>query len=327
MTGGEPMRSVMRIAAGLALGLVGLAPATDASAEYPEKPIRLIVPTQAGGGMDSVARILQRHFDETKALPQNLVIVNMDGAGGTIGTRAVKDAEPDGYTIGFWHEGLVTSAAMGVVDYDHGAFEVLGATGYGDLGFGVGKDSAIQSFDDLIATAEANPDSVKCATNVGLPVHFVPLMVQEAAGVQFRYVQVGGGAKRMPSVVAGHTDFAIFGALEFVGWAEAGLKPIIIFSDQRSPVLPDVPTAQEKGVDVIAKASRIWLAPKGTPPERLEYLTDALREAMSSPEVQQRFEDLGLVPRFVEPDEIEAELDSWRENTLPLVAKARELQG
>jgi len=92
-------------------------------------------------------------------------------------------------------------------------------------------------------------------------------------------------------------------------------------------VLPDVPTAQEKGVDVIAKANRIWLAPKGTPPERLEYLTGALREAMASPEVQQRFEDLGLVPRFVEPEEIEAELDSWRDNTLPLVAKARELQG
>lgn len=306
-------------AAGLALSLAG-----PALAEYPDKPIRIIVPTNAGGGMDSTARILQRHLEAEKGI--NLAVVNMAGAGGTIGTRAIMEADPDGYTIGFWHEGLITSAAMGVVDYDHTAFEILGSTGFAPLGFGVGEDNEIDTFEELLKTAEANPDQVKCATNVGLPVHFVPLMVADAADVEFRYVQVGGGAKRMPSVVAGHTDFAIFGVLEFVQFKEAGLKPIVVFSEERSPVVPDVPTAKEHGIDVVAASSRIWLAPKGTPPEQLEFLTAMLRDAMAAPEVKARFEELGMTAEFVEPEEVEADLDRWKERATPLVEAARSLQ-
>jgi len=319
-----------RLVAGVIGATVGMAAIAglgdEAAAEYPEKPIRVIVPTQAGGGMDSVARILQRHFDEKGGLGANMVVVNMPGAGGTLGTRSIMEADPDGYTVGFWHEGLITSNAMGVVDYDHSAFEVLGSTGYGLLGFGVGEDSPYETFDDLIEAARANPGDVKAATNVGLPVHFVPLMVADAAGVEFRYVQVGGGAKRFPSVVAGHTDFAIFGVIEFINWGDAGLRPIVLFADERSPLLPDVPTAKEHGVDIEARANRIWLAPKGTPQEALDHITSALREAMADPEVQARFSELGVEPEFVEPEPLIAELDGWRDRAMPLVEKARELQ-
>lgn len=313
-------------------GVAILAAATFASldpahAAYPEKPIRVIVPTQAGGGMDSVARIMQRYFDEHgDVLGQKMVVVNMDGAGGTVGTRAIKDAEPDGYTIGMWHEGLVTSNVMGVVDYDHTAFELLGVTGYGDLGFGVGKDSPYQTFEALLDGARAAPNTVKCATNIGLPVHFVPLMVQDAAGVEFRYVQVGGGAKRFPSVVAGHTDFAIFGAIELVKWRDADLVPIVMFADKRNALLPDVPTARELGIDVVARNNRIWLGPKGMPPEVVEHLKNAFRTAMEDPAIQEQMVDQGLVPAFVEPDALLLELNWWAEKAGPLVAKARELQ-
>jgi tripartite-type tricarboxylate transporter receptor subunit TctC len=295
-------------------------------AEYPEEPIKIIVPTQAGGGMDSVARILQRYFESTNVLGQKVVVVNMAGAGGTIATRAIMEAEPDGYTVGFWHEGLITSRAMGVVDYDHDAFEVLGATGYGDLGFGVSVDSPYQTFEELIAAARTSPDTVKCATNVGLPVHFVPLMVQDQADVQFRYVQVGGGAKRFPSVVAMHTDFAIFGALEFVKWADADLKPIVMFSEERLEQLPDVPTAKEHGIDIVANAQRIWLAPKGTPKEATDFLVDALRTAMADDQVKGQLEELGMVADYVEPEAVRANLDLWRERTSALADEARKLQ-
>ncbi|MEZ5936364.1 MAG: tripartite tricarboxylate transporter substrate binding protein [Alphaproteobacteria bacterium] len=316
-------RAVLGLAAA-GLTLVGLGGA--AGAAFPEKPIKIVVPTQAGGGMDSVARILQRYFESSNALGQNVVVVNMEGAGGTIGTRAIMEAEPDGYTVGFWHEGLITSKAMGVVDYDHDAFEVLGATGYGDLGFGVSVNSPYQTFEGLLAAAKENPDTVKCATNVGLPVHFVPLMVQDQADVEFRYVQVGGGAKRFPSVVAMHTDFAIFGALEFVKWADADLKPIVMFSEERLPQLPNVPTAKEHGIDIVANAHRIWLAPKGTPEEAVTFLTDALRTAMADAEVKAQLEELGMVATYVEPDAVRANLDVWRERTTTLAEKARELK-
>ncbi|MGF1477387.1 MAG: tripartite tricarboxylate transporter substrate binding protein [Geminicoccaceae bacterium] len=314
-------RSLAGAAMALSLGF-----AAGAEAAFPEKPIKVVVPTQAGGGMDSVARILQRYFEESGALGTKMVVVNMPGAGGTVGTRAIKESEPDGYTVGFWHEGLITSGAMGVADYNHEAFELLGATGYGDLGFGVSSNSPYQTFDELIEAARENPDSVKCATNIGLPVHFVPLMVQDAADVEFRYVQVGGGAKRFPSVVAQHTDFAIFGATEFIKWGDADLKPIILFSEERLPQLPDVPTAKEKGIDIVAKANRIWLTPKGTPQEAVDHIVAALRTAMADEAVIAEFEGLGLAPVFVEPDAIRSELDWWNEKATPLVETAKTLQ-
>ncbi|MEO1017913.1 MAG: tripartite tricarboxylate transporter substrate binding protein [Pseudomonadota bacterium] len=316
---------------GLALAAVAFIAVTGigigtAQAEFPEKPIKVVVPTQAGGGMDSTARILQRYFDENEELGVKFAVVNMPGAGGTIGTRTIKDADPDGYTIGFWHEGIITSNAMGVVDYNHEDFEVLGSTGFGILGFGVGENSEIDSFEQLLETARANPDQVKNAANVGLPVHFVPLMVADEADVEFRYVQVGGGAKRFPSVVAGHTDFAIFGLIEFVKWKDAELRPVVLFAEERSPLLPDVPTAKEHGLDIVVGSSRIWLAPKGTPPEVTAKLVEAMQSAMEDPGVQQQFADLGLEPVYISPEKVVADLDWWRSKAEPLVAKARELQ-
>ncbi len=113
-------------------------PALALSQDYPNKPVRAIVPTNAGGSVDSVARIIQRFADSDAAFGQKIAVVNMDGAGGTIGTRAVHDAEPDGYTIGLWHEGLITSAVMGVTDFDHTDFTILGITGYSEIGLGTG---------------------------------------------------------------------------------------------------------------------------------------------------------------------------------------------
>ena len=139
-----PMAAAVALAA-----FTSAAVAEAAVAEYPEKPVRIVVPTQAGGGMDSVARILQAYNDETNFLGNKIVVINKPGAGGTIATREIMESEADGYTIGFWHEGLITSKVMGVVDFDHSDFEVLGATGYGTLGLGVSADSDIKSFEDV----------------------------------------------------------------------------------------------------------------------------------------------------------------------------------
>lgn len=317
-------RAVMAAPLAAALALTIAMP--HAFAEYPDKPVRIIVPTQAGGGMDTVARILQKYNDETNFLGNKIVIINKPGAGGTIATRTIRESDPDGYTIGFWHEGLITSKVMGVVDYDHSDFEVLGATGYGALGLGVSKNSSIKSFKDLIDAAKANSGSVKVATNVGLPVHFVPLMVEKAAGVQFKFVQVGGGAKRFPSVVATHTDTAIFGAAEFIKWADADLVPVILFAEKRLDLLPDLPTAKEMGIDVLAASNRIWLAPKGTPEDVTAHITKALEMAMADPAVKKQFQELGLIADFVPPDVLKAQLDDWKARAEPLVGKAMELK-
>lgn len=308
-----------------AAALVAL-PAFANAQDYPTKPVRAIVPTNAGGSVDSVARIIQRFADTDGGFGQKIAVVNMDGAGGTIGTRAVNEAEPDGYTIGLWHEGLITSAVMGVTDFDHTDFTILGITGYSEIGLGTAAGGKISDFDDLIAKAKAAPDTISVATNVGLAVHFVPLMMQEKAGVTLHYVQVGGGAKRFPSVAGGHTDVAIFAVSEFIQWKDAGLKPLVIFSEERVPELPDVPTAKEMGVELVANGMRIWTAPKGIPEEARTKLTALLKAAVESPDGKQAFVDAGFRPVFIGPDETLAILDGWAANSRPLVETAKQLQ-
>jgi tripartite-type tricarboxylate transporter receptor subunit TctC len=215
---------------------------------------------------------------------------------------------------------------MGVVDFDHSAFRILGTTGYTEIGLGIGKNNELKSYDDMIAKAKAKPDSVLVATNVGLAVHFVPLMLQERAGVSFRYVQTGGGAKRFPSVVAGHTDIAIFGVSELVKWSDADLRPILIFSEERVPELPDVPTAKEKGIDMVSNGYRIWVAPKDIPDEAFEKLSGMLRSALEDENVKKDLTNAGFRAVFIDPDQTRKILDKWRADAEPLVAKAKELK-
>lgn len=313
------------VAAACTAAAIALVVSSGAAAAYPEKPIKIIVPTGAGGAIDGIARIFERAFEEHKILPQRMVVVNMDGAGGTIGTRAIKDAEPDGYTIGLWHSGLVTSAAMGVTDYDHSAFTIIGSTGFAVMGLAVKADGKVGSFKKMIEMSKAEPSSIKVAVNIGLPVHFIPLTVADKAGVEMRMVQVGGGAKRLASVLGGHTDVALFSVQEFLKYEPSGLKPINVFSAERSPLLPDVPTAVEMGVDVLASDSRIWLAPKGVPKERVDYLVKAFETAMSKADVKERLEGFGINAHFVDPVTLTKELDRTRDEVTPLVAKARSL--
>ncbi|WP_439579179.1 Bug family tripartite tricarboxylate transporter substrate binding protein [Elioraea sp.] len=323
ITGGVPRRSLL---AGPALIGVLAARRAGAQATYPAQPIRVIVPTDPGGAMDGLARVFQRAFEQTRAIPRNVVIVNMAGAGGTIGTRAIRDAAPDGHTIGFWHDGLVTSRAMGVVDFDHTAFEIIGATGFAELGIATAANGRFKTFAELLDFARSRPREVTVAANIGLPVHFVPMQLAQAAGVEFRYVQAGGGARRYQSLVGGHTDIAMFSVSELLQFGQTGVRSILLLSERRSPQLPDVPTAKELGLDVVSTSGRIWLAPKGTPPDRIAFLREAFRTAMKDERVAKQLTDFGLEPIFVEPERVLAELDRSLAETLPLVERARQIQ-
>lgn len=293
---------------------------------FPDKPIRIIIPTNAGGSMDSVGRIFQRTFEEKKIIPQKTVIVNLAGAGGTLGTRKIKDSAPDGYTIGFWHDGIITSKAMGVVDYDHTAFEIIGISGYSELGLGIRKDSPYTSLDKAIAKLKAEPKSIKVATNIGLPVHFNPLIVFDEAGVDALMVQAGGGAKRLASILGGHTDTAVFSVPEFIKFKKAGLEPMVVFSDKRNALLPDTATAKESGINFSTQSNRIWIAPKGTPKDVIAYLSNAIKTAMEDPGVKAEFASLGVNPHFKGPEETKKSLQAYLQKVQPMVDKARMLK-
>ncbi len=315
---------VLQITRRVALALSFAIAAPIGAFAFPDEPIKIIVPTDPGGAMDGIARVFQKAFETSDLLADNMPVINMAGAGGTIGTREIKDAPADGYTIGIWHDGIVTSKAMGVVDYDQSAFSVIGATGYADLGLAVSAKAPFSTFEEMIAYAKEHPGEVTVAVNIGLPVHFVPMRVATDAGLDLRYVQVGGGAKRYQSLVGGHTNIALFSTQELLKFGGTGIEPLVMLTEERVDALPDVPTAKEFGIDVVSPSQRIWLAPKDVPADRLEALRTAFKTAMEREDVAKQLQDFGLNAEFVDADEVNALLDEAREATLPLVPKARE---
>jgi len=296
----------------VAAGMAPFAMNRGLAANYPDKPVRLIVPIAAGGQTDVVARLLQQTIDKKKLLPQPIVVVNNAAAGGAIGTRQVKESEADGYTIGMFHMGLLTAAAMGVVDYDHGAFELIGQVGRTQVGMGTLADGRFKTIQEAIAAAKEKPETVTVAMNIGLLPHFVPLMFEQDAGVRFRYVQAGGGAVRLKSVLGKHTELSLFSGPEFVLFRSQGIKPLVMFSDMRTPELPDVPTAREIGVGTAFEERVIAFAPKGTPKDRIEVIATALRTAMSDPELIERYKGLGIDNVFVEGPKLRQLLDGLK---------------
>jgi putative tricarboxylic transport membrane protein len=305
----------------LAIGSVLPAAAQD----YPNRPLRIIVPTDPGGDIDTIARAFQREFEEQKLFP-SAVVLNQPGGGGTVGTRALRDAQPDGYTIGLWNPGIITSRAMGVVDYDHTAFEILGGSGAAATGLGLKSDAPYADMQAVVDKLKAEPGSITFATNIGLPVHFVPMMFGEAAGIDFRFAQIGGGSQRLASILGGHTDISMFSVSEFLRFAESGIRPLMLFSAERDERLPDVPTATELGFDFVREDGRIWLAPKGVPADRLEYLRNAIATVLEDEEVKQSFVSLGLSPIYQPAEQVQADLDKMLADALPLVEKARSLK-
>ena len=295
-----------------AAGAMPFAVKRGAAASYPEKPVRLIVPIAAGGQTDVVARLLQQTIDRRKLLPQPIVVVNNAAAGGTTGTRQVKDAEADGYTVGIFHMGLLTAPAMGVVDYDHGAFELIGQVGRTEVGMGGLADGRFKTIQEAIAGAKEKPETVTVAMNIGLLPHFVPLMFQHDAGVKFRYVQAGGGAIRLRSILGKHTELSLFSGPEFLLYKSQGIRPLVMFSEARVPELPDTPTAKEVGVPTVFEERLIVFAPKGAPRVNLDVVARALRAAMEDPEVAARYKSLGIDGVFIEGPRLRTILDGLK---------------
>jgi putative tricarboxylic transport membrane protein len=280
-----------------------------ALAAYPEKPIRVIIPTAAGGSTDLVGRIFQLTLERTKGLPEPLAIVNNGAAGGTVGTRMIKDAEPDGYTLGIWHMGLITAPAMGVVDYDHNAYELVAQVGRIQIGMGVRDDSRFKTAKDLVEAAKAQPNTITLAMNIGLLPHFVPLMFATEAGFTFRPVQTGGGAPRLKSLMGGHTEVSLFSVPEFINFKAQGIRPIVLFSQQRTPLLPDLPAVTEFGYKTTFEERILVLAPKGTPADRVKVLADAFKAAMDDPDLVKRFNEQGIERVFLTGAELKTALD------------------
>lgn len=276
---------------------------------YPSKPIKVVVPFKAGGGSDTFARLIQKAVAKSSVIDQPIVIVNQDGGSGTIGSRKVKNAKPDGYTFLCLHEGIMSAKHSGSVPYGPEAFDAVAQTGDIPMVVVVGRQSPYTSLKNLMVASRDQPDSLRMGTNMGAPPHFTARELEQVVpGSAFNYVQSGGGQKRYALLIGDHIDLALFSLAEYMAFKGDGkIRALAVLLNDRHPGAPEIPTAVEQGIDVVASNAHFWWAPKGTPPARMAIFAEVLKEALKDAEVRERLEQLRIAPVFRDG----AALDDW----------------
>ncbi len=283
----------------LAVPILALGIATGTWAQYPTKPITMIVPFAAGGPTDTVARSIAIAMQGT--LKQTVLVENVGGAGGTIGVGRVAKASPDGYTILLYHIGMSTVPAL----YRKLSFDPLKDFAYIGLVNEVPMTMIARAnfppnnFKEFLAYVKANKTKVTYANaGLGAASHLCGLLFMSAIETDFTTVPYKGTAPAMNDLLGGQVDFMCDQTTNTTSQIRSGkVKAYAVTTAKRVPSLPSIPTMQEEGLKGFEVA--VWhalYAPKGTPPAVIDTLVKANQAALKDPGVIKRFEDLGTEP-------------------------------
>ena len=306
----KSLRSIVAVAV--------LVSAAAAAADFPAKPIRVVVPWPAGGSTDTLARIVGQRL--TTIVGQPVVIDNRAGAAGTIGVDMVAKAIPDGYTITIVEAAhVVLPATTAKLPYDLARdFMPLTLIGVSPQILFLYAGSPAKSLKDFITLAKAKPGEIAVAhTGVGSFTHLTLELLQSRTGTKFNQVSYKGAAPAMIDLAGGQVQLAIFTLASAAGTLRTGrITPVAIMGDKRVDALPDVPTVGELGMkDLVINQFWGYVAPAGVPAAVIARLNKDLVAAIDHPSVRERVTDLAVDVRTSTPQQLKtfigAELQRW----------------
>jgi tripartite-type tricarboxylate transporter receptor subunit TctC len=276
--------------------LLAVATVSVSAQNYPTKSITVVVPFPAGGPSDVVARIVTDHMGRT--LGHQLVIENVGGAGGTLGSARVAAAAPDGYTLlaGSMGSHVAAPVLTPNLKYDPSKdFEPIGFTAHSPAVIAARKDFPAKDVAEFVAYVKQNGDKVKQAHGgIGASSHMACLLFTSELGLKPTLVAYRGTGPAVNDLVGGHVDFLCEQSVSVAEQIKAGtIKGYVVSAAARLPALPDVPSAKEAGINY---EMSIWagiFAPKGVSKEVVDKLAAALDKALDDPTVQKRLGELG----------------------------------
>ena len=254
-----------------------------ALAAFPEKPIEIVVPFNAGGGTDIMTRIFAEHLAD--ALESPVVVVNRPGAGGEVGMTEVAEAAPDGYKLIVINTpNVLTIPVEREARFSVDSFDLLGTIAEDPGTLSVLADSEITSIEDLAAAAGAAPDEITFGTaGVGSAGHIAVLLFEQAAGVSMRHIPYSGSSEVRTGLLNGDIMVATANLGEALTFADGQPWRILgVMASERVASQPDLPTFAEAGFPITAGSLRGLGAPAGTPDDVLETLRTAMAEVMAS---------------------------------------------
>lgn len=279
------------------LALVALlSPLTAVAGPYPNRPVTLVVPFEAGGSTDVSARVVAKALSEI--LGQPVIVLNQPGAGGRIGTRRVATADADGYTL-LWGSGS-TLAVAPVLYPDQTYLTTLVPVSLGALQpflFVTSPATNAKTVAELVALARQKPDVLNFASaGVGSSNHLLGEIFMSATGTRFVHVPYKGSTSARDAVINGDAQLMDEVLAPLIAQIKTGqLVPLLITSQSRLASLPNVPTAQEAGLPDLSITGFFGLmAPPKTPPEVVAALNAAMKKALESPELRKSFDSMSF---------------------------------
>jgi tripartite-type tricarboxylate transporter receptor subunit TctC len=313
---GENAMSRFATAAALLLATM-LTAMSAAAADYPTRAVTLVVPYPPGGGVDAMARVVAAKLSE--AMHAQFIVDNRAGAGGTIGTRAVAQAAPDGYTLLLGHTGTISinPSLYAHAGYDpRKDFAPIGLVASMPVALLANPSFPAKSIAEFIAMAKKDPGKFNLGTSaLGTGGYMCAELFKAEAGVNVAIIPYKGTAPVMNDLLGGHVPIA-FGVLPpALGNIAAGkLRAVAVTSKKRFSLLPDVPTFDESGLPGFEAVLHYGLlAPAGTPKEIVDRLSEEVRKLVDTPEVQKQIHNEGGDPMTSTPAEYAADID--REET------------
>ncbi len=292
----------------LALGAV--IACTGVASAFPDRPVQVVVPWAAGGGVDTVVRIFADGFEKELGVPVN--VVNRTGGGGITGHTAIATAAPDGYTLGGVSPEIAFYKAMGLGDITTDSFDLFSRISLIPAGITVREDAPYKDLKEFLAAVKSSPKGTLMAsgTGTGGSWHIAAGGLLKAAGMEadrLRWVPSQGGAPALQDVAAGGITAFTGSPIEAKSLLDARrVRTLALMTDERPATFPDIPTTKENGIDWTYQNWFALAAPKGIPQDRREKLFAAAQRAMARPEVQNAMKARGITPIWDKPGEFDA---------------------
>jgi len=301
-------RSMSLLMAMVVLLSLFLADTARSQEKFPSKPIHLIVPMAAGGGTDRVARALAETLKNH--LPQPVLVENLPGAGSVTGMSKLHTSKPDGYTLGVASGYVITTALEGIAKFSATDFTFIARASADTFTFSVPADSKYKTLKEMIEASKTEPDKITLGNaGTGALTHLASVALNQNAGSKFRLVAFVGGAPELTALLGGHIDSGVFSMSEVLGHSQPGgkIRNLAVFSEKRTPKLPETPTLLELGIKGIPEGP--WqgiTGPKGMPEDIRNILIEAMRKAANDPYWKGFLEKFGYADRFLPGQEFEA---------------------
>lgn len=279
------------------------------AAEYPTKPIEVIVPFAAGGGTDLVTRA----FVDTakKYLPKAIGVVNKTGGGGAVGFSEIVMARPDGYKLGTGTVEIAMLPHMGLVQFSADDFAPIARLNAEPSAISVNVSAPWNTYEEFITYAKANPGKVRIGNSgTGAIWHLAAEALSEKTGAKFNNIPYDGANPAVTALLGNHIEAVTVSPAEVVSHVTAGkIKILAVMAEQRLPAFDKVPTLKEKGVDLSIQTWRGIVVPKKTPQDVQDVLRAAAKKTAEDPAFKDQLAKMNLTYAYLDAPAFKAAID------------------